>query len=75
LGCPVRHAEIDAGDSNESEYDRGGLGDVATIRPLNPLKLGPAGAQEGDRTAMKGLGGLAGDRRAIAPSAILECDL
>jgi hypothetical protein len=52
LGCPVGRTEIKAGDGDEAEYDCCGLRDLATVGPLHPLELGPAGTQEGDGTVV-----------------------
>src|ERR1700677_4484139 len=49
LGDIVGEAEIGAGDRDEPEHDGRGLKHMATIRPLDALQLGPAGAQKPDR--------------------------
>jgi hypothetical protein len=72
LGRPVGDAEIDAGNRDEAEHDRCGLRDVAAIRPLYPLELGPACAQEGEGTAVDGLGGPASDGRTLGSGAIAK---
>jgi hypothetical protein len=72
LGGPVGCAKVDAGDSDEAEHDRCGLGDLATVGPLNTLELGPGGAQEGDGTMVNRLGGSANDSTALTRSPIAE---
>jgi hypothetical protein len=72
LGCPVGSTEIETGNGHEAQDDRGGLRDLATIRPLYSVKLRPAGAQEGDSTGVNGLCGLASERRALGRGAVAE---
>src|SRR5438309_12102377 len=48
----VGQAEVGAGDGDEAEHDPGRLRDLAAVRPLDALELGPRGAQEvGDAVA------------------------
>jgi hypothetical protein len=46
LCCPVGDAEVGAGDRDEAEYDRRCLTNLASVRPLHTLELGPAGAEK-----------------------------
>src|SRR5580693_1297438 len=73
LGRPVGSAEIETGNGHEAQDDRGGLRDLATIRPLYSVKLRPTGAQEGESTGVNGLCGLASERSALRRGAITEC--
>ena len=72
LGCPIGGTEVDAGDGDEAEHDRGGLGDMATIGPLHALELGPGGAQERDGTMVDRLGGPANDGPTLTRRPIAE---
>src|SRR5207244_7063887 len=47
-------AEVEAGDGDEPEHDRGRLRDLAAVGPLHALELGPARAQEGHDAVARG---------------------
>src|SRR5687767_15955666 len=46
LGEEVRNPEEGTGDDDETEDDRRRLTDLAAVRPLHALQLGPRGAEE-----------------------------
>ena len=47
-GEEIGDAQEDAGDHDEAEHDAGRLSDLLAIRPLDPLELRPACAQEAE---------------------------
>ena len=53
FGHEIGGAEVEAGDGDEPEHDRGRLRDLAAVGPLHALELSPARAQEG-RDAVAG---------------------
>src|SRR4051812_21157335 len=59
LGRPVGDAEVDPGDQDEAQDHRGGLADLAAIRPLDTLELRPRGAEEVDEPVAARGGGAA----------------
>ena len=60
VGGRIGDAEVQAGDDDEAQHDRGGLPDLAAVGPLDPLQLGPGGREERDEAKAARLGGRGG---------------